>query len=33
LWAEVMKKQCLNYAEAQAWLFAGTFEQAVALLK
>jgi two-component system cell cycle response regulator len=31
--SEAISKQCLNYAETQAWSFVGTFEQAVALLK
>jgi two-component system cell cycle response regulator len=31
--SEAIKKECLNYEETQAWLFAGSFEQAVALLK
>jgi two-component system cell cycle response regulator len=31
--SEATKNQCRSFAEAQAWLFAGTFEQALALLK
>jgi len=31
--SEAIHKQCLDYEESQAWLFAATFEQAVALLK
>jgi two-component system cell cycle response regulator len=30
---EAITKQCGNYAESQSWLFAGTFEQALELLK
>jgi two-component system cell cycle response regulator len=30
---EAIQKQCRSYAETQEWLFAGTFEQALALLK
>jgi hypothetical protein len=30
--SEAIKKQCGSYEEAQAWMFAGTFEQALALL-
>lgn len=30
---EAIKKQCSNYEESQAWTFAGTFEQALELLK
>ena len=31
--SEATKNQCRSFAETQAWLFAGTFEQALALLK
>jgi two-component system cell cycle response regulator len=31
--SEATMKQCRSFAETQAWLFAGTFEQALALLK
>ena len=30
---EAIQKQCRSYADTQEWLFAGTFEQALALLK
>jgi two-component system cell cycle response regulator len=29
--SDAIKSQCLNYEESQAWLFAGTFEQALTL--
>jgi CheY-like chemotaxis protein len=31
--SKATKNQCLSYAETQTWLFADTFEQALALLK
>ena len=31
--SEATQKECRGFAETQAWLFAGTFEQALALLK
>ena len=31
--SEATKTQCRGYEETQAWLFAGSFEQALALLK
>jgi two-component system cell cycle response regulator len=31
--SEAIKTQCRSFAETQSWLFAGTFEQALALLK
>jgi two-component system cell cycle response regulator len=31
--SEATRNQCRSFAETQAWLFAGTFEQALALLK
>jgi anti-anti-sigma regulatory factor len=31
--SEATKAQCRSYEEAQSWLFAGSFEQALALLK
>jgi CheY-like chemotaxis protein len=31
--SEAIKKQCNNYEESQSWQFAGTFEQAIELLK